>query len=124
MSAVRDRDQIDVAGRVCVKVPDLDVALTRHRERGSSNLILRLVRQHGDGNAGRPPRLVTELRYEGSSDASSSLARRLTLDPVVVLASFSEWHYSIESSVSAKNSPFVINVSDGELLTRSIDCSR
>jgi hypothetical protein len=80
---VRDRDEIDVAGRVHVAIPHVHVWFAGHLERGEAHFVVRLVRQLRNGNVRRPPGPVTELSNERSSDPARRASGLLRCDPLV-----------------------------------------
>ena len=120
---VGDGDEVDVAGCVDVRPPNAHVLFSLDLKSGRADFVLRLVRKLRDGHAGGAPRLVAELGYKRPGDALCRWARRLPLDPGVVLADVPERHYSIDGWVGARNCSALIG-SASDTLTRSMDASR
>lgn len=90
-----DRDEVDVAGRVLVAIPDVHVWFPGHLECSEAHFVVRLVRQLRNGNARRPPGPVTELSDECSCDAPRRTSGLLSCDPLVKDRDVAECHASV-----------------------------
>lgn len=70
----------------------MDVAFALYWKVRRANLVMRLIGQFRDRDAGRPPRLIADLGDERSGDTTRCTARRFAPNPLLPLADVAQWH--------------------------------
>lgn len=85
-SPARDRNEVYVTGGIVVEPPDHNIGLARDFQCDSPDLILRLLGQFCDWDAGCTPRSVTEFGDKGASHPACTPAGGFSVDPGLELA--------------------------------------
>ena len=75
-----------MAAGVHVEIPDMDVAFAIYWKVRHANLIVRLIRQFRDRDAGRPPRLIADLGDERTGNTTRCTTRGFAPNPLSPLA--------------------------------------